>query len=157
MHEAISEIAFNVVGISIRTTNKEAIEEKSIQKLWQRFFEEKVLSKINSKADNAIIALYYNYENDKNGAYDLLLGARVFDIAQIPEGLIAQEVPAAQRIVFKSDIGAQGNRVLKLWQKIWNMEHEGLLNRSYIFDYELYDESNKDPNIAQMEIHLGVK
>lgn len=151
------EKAFDVVGITIRTTNKEAIENSTIQKLWQKFFNEQILSKIPNKIDNFIIALYHNYENDKNGAYNLLLGARVSSIDKIPEGMVARHVPASKRAIFISEPIQKETAVFNLWKKIWDEEDQGRLNRAYGFDYELYDLPNNKLLNDRMEIHIDVK
>ena len=114
-----TEHNFDVIGIGIRTTNKAAIDEGIIQKLWQKFFAESIISKIPNKVDHAIIALYYDFENDKSGHYDLLLGARVSSLDDIPEGMVAHNVPAQKREVFVSEAGPGGQVCFELWQKIW--------------------------------------
>ena len=82
------EQGFDVIGITLRTTNKAAIDHGTIQKLWEQFFTESISSQIPNKVDHAIVALYYDFENDKNGAYNVLLGARVSSIAEIPAGMV---------------------------------------------------------------------
>lgn len=151
------EKSFNVIGIAIRTTNKEAIENGTIQKLWQQFFTESISSKIKNKIDNAIIALYYDFESDKNGEYNLLIGVRVSTIDEIPVGMAAKHVFAEKRAVFVSESGPRSHIVFDLWMKIWALEDQNKLDRTYIADYELYDERSQDPQNAQMEIHIGIK
>lgn len=152
-----NEAAFNVIGISICTTNQAAFEQDTIQKLWKDFFTNDILSKIPNKIDDAIIALYYNYESDKDGAYNLLIGARVSSLDKIPTSLIGQYVPAQKTNVFVSKQGLLSNIVLDLWKNIWAQEDEKNLDRSYLFDYELYDERCHDPKKAVMAIHVGIK
>jgi predicted transcriptional regulator YdeE len=154
---AVVDPGFKVIGITIRTTNIDAINHGSIQKLWQRFFMESIPSRIPNKIDNAIIALYYDFENDKNGHYNLLLGSRVSSIDEIPEGMVAQRVPEQKRIVFISGLGATSHIGIDLWQKIWVLEDQNKITRSYIADYELYDERSQNPEKAQMTIHIGIK
>lgn len=152
-----TELGFNVIGITVRTSNQAAINDGTIQKLWQQFFADSVLSKIPSKIDSAIIALYYDFENDKNGQYNLLLGAQVSSLDEIPTGMVFKQVSAQKRIVFLSEVGQASHVCFELWKKIWVLEDEGKLNRTYIADYELYDERAKDPQKAQVAIHIGVK
>lgn len=152
-----NETAFNIIGINIRTTNQAAFEQSSIQKLWKDFFTNDILSKIPNKIDDAIIALYYNYESDKDGAYSLLIGARVSSITKIPKGLTAQHVPAQKTNIFIAQQGSLSNIVLDLWKKIWTQEDDKSLERSYFFDYELYDERCQNPKKATMAIHIGIK
>lgn len=156
-HVIKNENNFNVIGIAIRTTNKAAIENGTIAKLWQQFFVEQILSKIPNKLDNSVIALYYNFENNRDGQYDLLLGARVSSVDEIPVGMLAQHVHAEKRTTFMSEEGPISNIVFDLWKKIWNLEDQGKLDRTYHADYELYDEKSHHPQQAQVEIHIGIK
>ncbi len=148
--------AFMVIGSAIRTTNAEAIERGTIQKLWYRFFAEQLLAKIPHKVDNDVLALYYDYESDKNGAYTLLIGARVSSLDDIPEGMVGLEVPQEQRVVLRSAVGPVSSVVFDLWKKIWSLEDAKMLTRSYTIDYELYGAESHDPKKALIEIHLAV-
>lgn len=156
-NQTSNETSFNIIGITIRTTNQAAFEQDTIQKLWKDFFTNDILSKIPNKIDDAIIALYYNYESDKNGAYDLLLGARVSSLDKIPTGLTAQYIPAQKTTVFITKQGPLSSIVLDLWKNIWLQEDANKLERSYQFDYEIYDERCHNPKKAIMSIHIGVK
>lgn len=155
------EPAFTVVGITTRTSNALEMQGNgAIAQLWQKFFSEQLLHKISHKSDNDLIALYYDFENDKNGEYTVLLGARVdtdnsLDI--IPEGMVAVQIPAEKKAVFTSEKGSFPAIVVDVWQKIWTLEDQSKLDRIYTFEYELYDERSTDPAHAQMEIHIAVK
>lgn len=111
------------------------------------------MSKIPNKADNAIVAVYYDFENDKNGEYNVLIGAKVSSTREIPEGMVAQHIPEQKRIIFMSESGPVSNIVFDLWIKIWDLEDQNKLYRNYIADYELYDERCQDPQNAQIAIH----
>ncbi len=152
-----AEKAFDVIGISLRTTNKEAVAQGTIGSLWQRFFAQGILARIPNKIDNAIIAVYYDFESDKSGEYTLLIGARVSSTEVIPAGLDALHVPAQDRSVFVSQKGPQGVVVFDLWKQIWSLEEAKQLNRSYTADYEVYDERSLDPQHAQVAIHIGIR
>lgn len=159
------EPAFNVIGIAIRTTNKAAVEQGSIAKLWQQFFTDQCLSKINNKIDNCIIALYYEFETDKNAVYlensnseyTVLLGVRVSSLDNIAPGLVGQHVAAEKRMTFVSEIGSTQHIIFDLWKKIWTQYKKNQLDRTFKIDYELYDERSHNPEKAQMEIHIGIK
>jgi predicted transcriptional regulator YdeE len=153
-----AENEFNVIGIGARTSNRVEFAGKGvISNLWQKLFAEQMLNKIPHKIDNAVVALYYNFENDKDGEYDILIGARVSSLDEVPEGMIGIHVPAEKRAVFVTEQGPQMQVVVGTWQKIWALEDQGKLNRTYQMDYELYDERSQDPAHAQVEIHIGVK
>lgn len=151
------EPIFHVVGIATRTSNKEAFEAGTIGALWQQFVKENVFNKIPHKIDNTILALYYDYENGKDGYYTILIGVRVHSIKDVPKGLIIKEVPAERRKVFTTAQGSQIAVVVGTWQDIWNLESHKKLSRSYVCDYELYDDRSKDSNNAIVEIHIGIK
>jgi len=148
---------FYIIGITIRTTNKAAINNGTIKNLWQQFFTQSILSKIPNKINHELVALYYDFENDKNGEYTVLLGARVSSIDEIPTGMTAQIVSTQKREVFISEQGPVGQVCFELWKKIWILEDEKKLDRRYIADYELYDERSQDPQNAQLTIHIGIK
>ena len=151
------EPGFNVIGIAIRTSNNAAFSDNSIGNLWQRFFAESVFATIPHKIDHAIVAVYYDFATDRNGEYNLLLGARVSSIDEIPMGMIAYHVPSQKRAIFVSESGPVGQVCFDLWKKIWLLEDENKLNRAYSADYELYDERSKDRQNAQVAIYIGIK
>lgn len=152
-----AEPAFDIIGIVTRTSNRAAFQEGTIQKLWERFIAEQIFNKIPNKQDNAVIALYHDYENNKDGEYSLLIGVRVTSIDNIPAGMVAKHVIGENRALFTTDQGPRTQAVVGEWQKIWKAEAQGELERSYLFDYELYDERSYDPSNAIAEIHIGVK
>jgi predicted transcriptional regulator YdeE len=152
-----AEPAFDVIGIVTYTSNKAAFQEGTIAKLWQRFFAEEIFNKIPNKCDNAVIALYHDYESDKNGGYSLLIGVRVNSTENVPAGMVAKHVIAEDRMLFTTKQGPLAQVVVGEWQNIWDMENQGELRRSYTCDYELYDERSYDPAHAVVEIHIGVK
>ena len=152
-----SEQAFFIVGVATCTTNKAAVEDAVIQILWGQFFTDQVLLKVENRIDNAIIALYYDFESDKDGKYTVLIGVRVSSLDDVPEGLTAQSVPAEKRTVFMSEQGPIGTIVFDTWKKIWDLEASNKLDRLYGYDYELYDERSNNPVYAQVGVHIGIK
>lgn len=150
------EPAFEVIGIAIRTTNQAAMEQGTIGMLWQQFFVESIYAAIPNKVDHALVAVYYDFEDGKKGEYNLLIGARVSSLDDIPAGMMAVHVPEQKRMVFISKVGLRSEIVFELWQEIWHLEDQGALNRAYTADYEVYDERSQDPQHAQIEIHIGL-
>ena len=48
--------------------------------------------------------------------------------------------------------------VVEAWQKIWQMSDSELGGvRSYIADFEIYDERAFDPQNAVVDIYIGIK
>ena len=159
------EVSFNVIGISLRTTNKASVEHGTIAKLWQQFFADQCLSKIDNKIDDSIVALYYDFETDENavylegskGQYTLLIGVKVSSLDNVPVGLVGKHVAPEKRMTFNSELGSIQNIVFDLWKKIWIQNNQNQLDRTFGIDYELYDQRSHNPENAQMEIHIGIR
>lgn len=150
--------AFIVAGISVRTTNADEFAGiERISGLWQRFFTENVLAQIPSKVDDAIVNLYGEYESDKDGAYTVLLGCRVTDAKNVPEGMTIWHVPEQKMRCFTTHRGKFPDVIVDQWQEIWALEQQGSLHRSYGVDFAVHDERAKDPQNAQVAMYIGVK
>jgi predicted transcriptional regulator YdeE len=142
-----------VIGIEARTTNaREMTADGIIGKQWTRFMKDNLLARIPNKADSAIVALYTDYESDKDGAYTFVLGARVSSVASIPGGMVARKVPAGRYAVFTSDRGPVARVVYETWKRIWAAP----LERVYRTDFEVYDERAADPQNTQISVYVGV-
>lgn len=149
--------AFWVIGIGARTNNADEMSGQGvIGKQWVTFCQE-FYDKIPNKADRNMLALYTNYESDKDGAYDFIIGARVSDATQVPEGMIAVQVPATTYAVFTSNSGPSHQVVPETWMHIWSLRKDqpgG--NRSYRTDYEVYDERAANPEQATIDVYIGI-
>ena len=151
-----AESTFNIIGIALRTSNAAAFTQGNIGALWQRFFTESISSKITHKTDGALLALYYDFETDKDGLYTILLGHRVTSLDQIPDGMTGVQVPAQKTVIFTTPQGPVTAGIVQTWQEIWNLEDQQKLSRVYGFEYELYDERSYDQNNGVAEIHISV-
>ena len=144
----------HVIGIAVRTSNaKEMTADGVIGKQWERFRKEGLLARIPNKADSAVVALYTDYESDKNGPYTFVIGARVSSIANIPDGMVAKTIPAGRYAMFTSEHGPAARVVYETWKRIWAAP----LDRAYRADFELYDERAADPQNTQVAIYVGVR
>lgn len=151
---------FNVVGIEARTSGeRETSGEGIIGDLWQKFYQDRVLEKIPNKADQNIYVLYTNYSHDRMGEYTVIIGAKVKDKTQVPDGMVAKMVPAGQYAVLSSERGPAASVIPTAWQKVWALEDKDELGgkRAYKVDFEVYDSSNTDPNKTQADLFVGIK
>lgn len=155
----VEQKEFIVIGIAARTTNgKEATAEGVIGKLWGRFFAEGILEKIPSKANGNILAVYTDYESDKNGAYTFVLGAKVNSDANVPTGMVAKKVPSGRYAMFTTEKGPLEQVVPKEWMKIWSVpKSEPGGDREYKGDFEIYDQRAADPQNGQADIYVRMK
>jgi predicted transcriptional regulator YdeE len=144
--------SFDLIGISIRTTNENGQSGIDIPELWKRFFAEGILDKIPHKLDPSILCVYTDYEKDFTKPYTVILGCRVNNLKDIPAGMIGRTIPGGdfEKFTAKGDI--HGGSVFSEWVKIWNSP----LNRKYTADFEIYGEKALDPKNAEVDIFIAV-
>lgn len=150
----IKQDTFTVIGIEGRTNN--AIEMSgggTIPKLWGQFMQESIMGKIPNRADDSVIAAYTEYESDKDGEYTFFLGSKVNSISDVPQGMVVKTVKAGSYEVITTETGPVWKVVQDAWQKIWQDDER----RNYLFDYEVYDAKSQNPELAQVQIFIGVK
>lgn len=135
MENFISEVidAFDIIGISVRTTNQDGRSQKDIGELWSRFMSEGVLEKIPGKESADIYCVYTDYESDFNGAYTTIIGCRVNMLEMIPEGMSGKIIPSSKYQVYKSS-GEMPKALMETWKMIWGSDIE----RAYVADFDLY-------------------
>jgi predicted transcriptional regulator YdeE len=146
---------FVVVGIEARTSNAAEMSfEGVIPDLWNRFMHEGLAEKIPDRADDNVMALYTDYESDDTAMYTIVLGAKVNAVGELPEGVIAKQVPASSYSVFESPRGPLARIVFETWEQIWK---DKTLDRSYKADFEVYGPAASNPRDGQIEIYVGIK
>ena len=157
--KVIEEAGFIVLGISIRTSNAEEMSGRGlIPQQWDHFMQEGLLNKIPNKVDSNILAVYSDYESDANDAYTFMIGARVRSANDLPQGMVAQKVPAGRYAVFTSEKGFVGKVVPDTWSRIWTVPKSSPAGkRAYRVDFEVYDHRAADPQNAQVDIYVGIK
>jgi predicted transcriptional regulator YdeE len=151
---------FDVIGITVRTTNKaEMSTDGKIPAKRGEFFNKGILDKIPNKADNNITVLYYEYTNGKDGEYTYLIGAKVTSVKSVPEGMVSRNVPAGKYAVFTSERGPIAQVVQNIWKHIWEVPKDrpgG--DRTFKVDYEIYEPVRaQDPQNSQTDVYVGIK
>lgn len=144
---------FNVIGISVRTTNENGKSGQDIPALWDKFMNERIAEKIPNKSDNSIYCIYTDYEKDHTKPYTTILGCKVDNLDTVPDGMVGKtlgEANYAKRIA-KGNI-LQGI-VFEEWTKIWKSD----LERTFTADFEVYDEKAQNPENAEVHIFIAVK
>ena len=144
---------YTVVGVSIRTTNKDGKAAEEINRLWQKFFEDAVGEAIPAKDGQAIYAVYHEYEGASDKPYSLTIGCRVkpeTDIALI-EGLSSVYVESGDYMVFAAH-GEQPKALIETWQAIWKSD----LKRAYKTDIEIYGPRFFQDGLHEILVCVGV-
>ena len=139
---------FKIIGISVRTTNKNNKAMNDIPALWDKFLSKNLIEKIPNKLSSEIYCVYTEYEKDYTKPYTALLGCKVENLNEIPEGMIGKEFKGGkyQKFIAKGV-------VVQEWSKIWNSD----LERKYTADFEVYGEKAQNPENAEVEIYVAIK
>jgi len=145
--------SFQVIGITVKTTNAGGQSAQDIPALWQRFMNEGIAQKIPNKIDGEILCIYTNYEEDHTKGYDTILGCRVNSLDDIPAGMASHTFDAGTYTQFETKGDLQKGVVYKAWTEIW----EKGLSRTYSADFEVYGEKASNPSDSIVDIFVAVK
>jgi len=151
--EALFMEPFQVIGITVRTTNQNAQAANDIQNLWERFINESILEKIPNKISPSIYSIYKDYDGDYMQPYTTLLGCKVSSILEVPEGMEYVTMHSGNYRKFTAEGDLNNGIVYQSWLDIWKMD----LERSYTTDYEVYGPKAQDPSDAVVDIFIAVK
>ena len=145
---------FKIIGISVRTTNKDNQASKDLGELWGQFYAENLLEKIPNKASNVVLSIYTDYKSDYTDEYTTFIGVPVTTLDEIPQGLTGREFEADnfQKFVAK---GEMPQAVVNTWVNIW--QNDKNLNRKYNYDFDVYGEKSQNGENSEVEIFIGVK
>ena len=143
---------FQVIGISVRTTNEGGQSSKDIPALWNKFMSENILEKIPHKIDDSIYCIYTDYEKDHTKPYTTLIGCRVSHIDTLPPGMTGKTCDEGLYITRSVKGNLLEGLVIGEWMNIWNSD----LQRTFVTDFEVYGEKAKDYTQAEVDIFVGV-
>lgn len=145
--------AFNIIGISVRTSNENEQAGKDIPALWNKFMSEDIAGQIHDKIDNSVYCIYTEYEKDHTRPYTTILGCRVNNLENIPNGMVGKRLDDATYVKYEAKGDLSRGSVFNEWVKIWNAD----LDRTYTADFEVYGEKAQNPESAEVDIFVAVK
>jgi len=137
------------IGLELRTNNEECSFAMPAHK--EKFFRDNILSKIPSKVNENVLALYTDYEGDYTKSYSWILGCEVSSLDKIPEGLVGKIIPESNYAVFTTT-GEFPGGLIAAWQAIWKSN----LHRSYTSDFEVYCSDFDPQNNPQVQIYIAI-
>lgn len=150
-----------LVGIATRTSNAREMNPDTAQipTMIQRYDGSGVAENTpHRKKPDVVFCVYTEYESDLNGEYTYFVGEQVtaFD-EDLPKGFRSLTIAPQTYVKFTTQPGVMPQVVIDAWQKIWQMSPQHLTgNRSYIADFEIYDERARDPNNTVLDLYVGV-
>ncbi|MEM9068461.1 MAG: effector binding domain-containing protein [Myxococcota bacterium] len=130
-----------IVGLSVRTSEKTAPAD--IGALWQ-----KAGAGGHLAFDAPNYGVYFSYESDHHGEYDVLVGRESNE--PLKEGQSEIVIPAGEYLHL-ADEGAIPDTVIKLWQRVYA---EVEPQRAYTIDFERYVGS---PQHSTVELFIAAK
>ena len=132
------------IGIEAKTSSQLEANKKTAQipALHRKFLKDGLEEKIPDRIDSDLyFALYTNYESDNTGQYSTILAAEVGSVSDVPEGMVAIEIPTAEYLVFTVK-GSLPHALTRTWKEIWNyFANNKVYQRAYTADFEVYDKS----------------
>ncbi len=149
--ENVALDGFTVVGISVRTSNKNGQSQKDISELWSRFMQERIAGKITNKVNEYLYCMYTDYESDFMGEYTTILGYKVSSTENLPKELMMKTIPSGAYKLFKSS-GKLPECVLNTWMQIWQSD----IKRKYIADFDVYPSDAFSSETPVVETFLSV-
>lgn len=144
---------FKVIGISVRTTNENNQAGKDIADLWGKFMSENVLDTIPNKIDNTVYSIYTDYESDHKKPYTTILGCRVENLNDIPNGMIGKSFDGGNYVKLSATGNLAKGLIINKWLEIWEMN----LDRVFSADFEVFGEKAQNPAHAEIDFLIAVK
>jgi predicted transcriptional regulator YdeE len=144
---------FNMIGISVRTTNENMQAAKDIPALWNKFTAEQIAGKIPNKIDGTVYCIYTDYEKDHTKPYTTILGCKVKNLDHIPEGMTGKNIQAGDYTLFTAKGNIMQGSVYNEWMKIWDAG----LPRAFTSDFEVYGTKAQNFENAEVDIFIAVQ
>lgn len=141
-----------IIGVAVRTTNKDSQSAKDIGKLWEKFYSDNLLELIPNKLNNDIYSVYTDYKSDYKDEYTTIIGLQVSSLDSIPNGLMGKIFPAEIFEVFTAQ-GQMPKAVMDVWFDIWERDSE--LQRKYTYDFEVYGEKSQNGENSEVKIFIA--
>ncbi|WP_343531357.1 GyrI-like domain-containing protein [Pedobacter sp.] len=144
---------FNIIGISVRTTNENGKAVKDIAGLWGKWMSENMAEAIPNKVDGTIYSLYTDYEADHTKPYTAILGCKVTSLNYVPEGMVGRTFDGGEYVKLLAKGNLMEDLIVNKWTEIWAMD----LNRAFTVDFEVFGEKAQNPADAEVDFLIAIK
>jgi predicted transcriptional regulator YdeE len=137
-----------IYGISTRTKNIDEMNPQTskIGVIWQKFYQ-------TVELDEKVYGVYYNYESDANGEFDVLAGCEISN-----ENLANVKIEKGKYLVFhktyeENNDNSTVQAIIETWGKIWEYfsNENSQYKRAYKTDFEYYKNQN------EIEIFISIQ
>lgn len=151
---------FKIVGITARTKLANEMDPATAQigPTVQRYHQDELPGRIQCRKNPGVtFCVYTDYESDYTGEYTFFIGEQVESFDEISDGLSTLTIPSQSYAKFTTESGPMPDVVIGAWQNIWKMSPQQLGDeRSYIADFEMYDERAADLENTVLDLYVGV-
>ncbi len=151
-----------LVGVTVRTNNKNLFDsdqsKNNVAAIVMKYFHEGLAEKISNRTKaGTTYCAYTEYETGHHtGDYTYFIGEEVDSLDNIPEGFVSLIIPAQKYMKFTNGPASMPKVCIDIWKEIWK-DQVLEADRSYIVDFEIYDERALDYNNVVLDIYIGVK
>ena len=140
-----------IYGISTRTKNANEMnpETAKIGAIWQKFDS---TVEVNYKDGEKVYGVYYNFESDANGEFDVLAGYETLndklDTVKIQKG----KYLVFNKVFDETNDNTRIQAIIETWGKIWEYfsNEKSQYTRIYKTDFEHYKDQN------EIEIYISI-
>ncbi|MCX7748028.1 MAG: GyrI-like domain-containing protein [Clostridia bacterium] len=142
-----------MIGIEIKTTNKDWKCMKDIPLLWNMFISKELGKEITNKVHPGItLGVYTDYESNEMGVYSFLIGCQVSTFDHVPAGMVCKTISASKYCVLTAK-GKMPEKLGDAWKAVWNSD----LRRTYTGDFELYDERYDGTENSEVDLYIAIQ
>jgi predicted transcriptional regulator YdeE len=141
-----------IIGLYVRTTNKDNQSAQDIGKLWGQFYAENLLERIPDKVSNDIYSIYTDYKSNYQDDYTTIIGVQVNNLNSIPAGCVGREFPTENFKIFTAK-GQLPKAIIDTWLSIWQQDDE--LQRKYTYDFECYTGKSQNGENSEVDIYIA--
>lgn len=133
---------------------------EQIDKFVHNYLETSIASQIpERKKPGTTYCVYTDYAKDHAGDFTYFIGEESdVEDNELTGDLASVEIPAQKYMRFTNGPAAMPHVLLNVWQAVWSMDSKELGGeRSYLCNFEVYDERAKDPNNVELDVYIGLR
>lgn len=150
-----------LVGICVHTSYQQELDKMKgrIFPCVQKYFHGALFEKIPHRAKpGTTFCAYTDYETDEKGTYTYFIGEEVtsFD-SRLSTEFQKLTIPRQHYVKFTTDPAPMPEVIVNAWKEIWETPSSKLGGkRSYLTDFEIYDERAADHQKIVLDIYVGI-
>lgn len=159
--ELVTKTEMKLVGLSVRTNNKNEMNPQTskIAELAGRFWGQNIANQISNRQNPGVtFSVYTEYDSNEHGDYTYFIGEEVNAFENIPNTFQKLVIPFSKYQKFTTPEDKIPDVIINAWQQIWKMSESDFSGkRTYIADFEVFDQRASNPNQVVLDIYIGIK